>query len=339
MNEKSPPIKIAIVGYGWWGKTLTTLLDQNPLFEIQAIIDNNTIANTEAKAAGFSTHIDLDFALKDPQIHAVFLCTPHSEHAYQLLACAFANKHTFCEKPLCPTPLEALKAVKLFEQKNLILGVGHDRRFSAPILQLINSIKAGEIGKILQVDGVFSHNKFLKLPSNHWRLSTTECPVGPLSSGGLHLIDLAISILGPVKSVWAKLGSATSLLPNGDALSIMLNFYGGQNAVLSNMLVSQFDGRFTVYGTKGWIEIREKTHKENLGDWVVTKKIEGSEYSEEVVKSASGIELNLEAFGKAILEKSEYPINYSEVLHGIATYEAINDSIKTGTVNSVLRIS
>lgn len=339
MNEKSTPIKIAIVGYGWWGKTLTNLLNKNPIFKIEMVVDNNTKANAEAKAAGFATQIDLEFALKNPDIDAVFLCTPHSEHAYQLLACAFANKHTFCEKPLCPTLLEALKAVKLFEQKNLILGVGHDQRFSAPILQLINSIKSGEIGKILQIDGVFSHNKFLKLPSNHWRLSATECPIGPLSSGGLHLIDLAISILGPARSVWAKLGSATNHLPNGDTLSIMLNFNGGQNAVLSNMLVSQFDGRFTVYGSKGWIEIREKTHKENLGEWLVMKNIEGFDFSEEIIKSASGIELNLESFGKAILKQTPYPINYSEVLHGIATYEAINDSIKTGTINSVQRIT
>lgn len=309
---------------------MSSLIKRNSLYKIELVVDPDPKANTQATNDGYQTALDLESALENKNIDAIFLCTPHTEHLYQLLACAFSNKHTYCEKPLCPTLSEALKAIKLFDQKNLVLGVGHDLRFSAPIIQLLNAIKSRELGKILQIDGVYAHNKFLELPKDHWRLSQTGSPAGPLSSGGIHLIDLTISILGQARSVTANLSNTTNSLPNGDSLSVMLNFMGGETAFISSLLTTKFDNRITVYGTKGWIEARESTHKENFGEWTLIKNLDNSDLESTVIKENSGIEENINAFGNAILKKYDYPIKSNEILYGIAVYERIIDSIKTG---------
>lgn len=334
----STRIRVAIIGYGWWGNVLSSLIKKNSLFEIALVIDSNSDVILKAQSDGFKTADNLEAALKNPAIDAIFLCTPHSEHPYQLLACAFSNKHTYCEKPLCPTLLEAIKAVKLFEQKNLILGIGHDLRFNNSIKELIYSIKNRSTGKILQIDAVFAHNKFLNLPKDHWRLSEFDSPVGPLSSGGMHLIDLIISILGPAKSAVAKLSNVTNTLPNGDSLSIMLNFSGGETALISSLLASNFDNRITVYGSKGWIEVRENTHKENPGEWILHKKLGSDEMIEKIQKTTSGIEENIDAFGNAIIKKYDYPINANDILYGIAAYEGIINSVKTGRKESIVGV-
>jgi predicted dehydrogenase len=335
---QSTPIKVAIIGYGWWGNVLSSLIKKNSLFEIVLVIDNNPEAKAKAEKCGFKTADNLDAALENPAVDAIFLCTPHSEHAYQLLACAFSNKHTYCEKPLCPTLSEALKAIKLFDQKNLILGIGHDLRFNDSIIQLLDSIKNRSIGKIIQIDAVFSHDKFLDLPKNHWRLSELDSPVGPLSSGGMHLIDLIISILGPAKSVMAKLSNVTNTLPNGDSLSIMLNFSGGETALINSLLTTQFDNRITIYGSKGWTEARENTHKENPGEWTLHKNVDGHTSVKKIKKLTGGIEENINAFGNAILKKYDYPINSNDILYGIAAYEGIINSVKTGRNESIVGV-
>ena len=338
MNVGLTPINVAIVGYGWWGSTLAPLIKANSFFKIVLVVDNNSEAITRATTDGYTTATKLEDALEDQNIQAIFLCTPHIEHAFQVLACAFSNKHTFCEKPLCPTLNEALKAVKIFDQKNLVLGVGHDLRFSPPIIELMKLIKNNELGKILQIDGVFAHKKFLELPNNHWRLSPIETPVGPMSSGGMHLIDLAIAILGPARSVFAKLNNTTMQLPNGDSLSIMLNFNYGVTALFSNLLASQFDNRITIYGTKGWVEIRENSHKENFGKWNLRINLEHNNQADAFMDEGSGIVANLAAFANAILGNAPYPISSNEILYGIAVYEGIVTSVKTQRTESILGI-
>lgn len=339
MNLKIDTINVAIVGYGWWGSTLAPLIKANPSFNIKLIVDNNEEASARASADGYQTANNLEAALEDQDIRAIFLCTPHSEHPFQLLACAFSNKHAFCEKPLCPKLNEALKAVKIFEQKNLVLGVGHDLRFSPSIIALMKSVKNKELGRILQINGVFSHNKFLNLPSTHWRLSPIESPVGPLSSGGIHLIDLAIAILGPARSVIASLSNSTEQLQNGDSLSIMLNFNSGATALFSNLLASQFDNRISIYGTKGWIEVRQNSHKEYVGKWSSLKNLGDTNLSEKIIDEESGVASNLEAFAKAITELQTYPIKANDILYGIAVYEGIINSLKTQRVESIIGVT
>jgi predicted dehydrogenase len=339
MNMKIDPINVAIVGYGWWGSTLTRLIRANSLFNIKLIVDSNEGATTKAAADGYKTANNLEQALEDEDIRAIFLCTPHGEHAFQLLACAFSNKHAFCEKPLCPTINEALKAIKIFEQKNLVLGVGHDLRFSPAIIELMKSVKNNELGRILQINGAFAHKKFLELPNTHWRLSPTESPVGPLSSGGLHLVDIAIAILGPARSTIAKLNNTTGQIQNGDSLSIMLNFNSGATALFSNLLVSQFVNKLSIYGTKGWIEIREDSHKENFGKWSLVKNLGDIDLCEQIINEGNGITSNLEAFAMAITTSQAYPINSSEILHGIAAYEGIINSVKTQRLEGIAVIT
>jgi predicted dehydrogenase len=335
MNTKIDTVNVAIVGYGWWGSTLAPMIKANPCFNIKLVVDNNEEASARAAADGYQTANTLEAALEDQDIQAIFLCTPHSEHAFQLLACAFSNKHTFCEKPLCPTLNEALKAIKLFEQKNLVLGVGHDLRFSPSIIDLIKSVKNNELGRILQINGVFSHNKFLNLPSTHWRLSPLESPVGPFTSGGIHLMDIAIAILGPARSVLARQSNSTELLQNGDSLSIMLNFNSGATALFSNLLTSQFDNRISVYGTKGWFELRQNSHKEHIGKWSLLKNLGDTSLIEEIIGEENGVASNLEAFARAIIDSQPYPIMTYDILYGIAAYEGIMDSLKTNRVESI----
>jgi hypothetical protein len=98
----------------------------------------------------------------------------------------------------------------------------------------------------------------------------------PNSRTGIHLVDLAIAILGPAEQVWARLATRASNFANGDTLGLMLAFPGGANALISAMLATPFEGRFAVYGRKGWVEIRDRTHPEHPTGWDVTTCIAGA---------------------------------------------------------------
>ena len=150
------------------------------------------------------------------------------------------------------------------------LGIGHERRFEPGIIDLRARLAAGELGTALLMEGNFSQDKFLALPADNWRLSAVDAPVGPLSATGIHIVDLSIALFGKPKEVWARLATRGSPFANGDTLGVMIAFESGATAMLTAILATPFMGRIAVYGSQGWIEIRDRTHPEHPTGWDVT---------------------------------------------------------------------
>lgn len=318
-----PPLDVAVIGYGWWGKTIAKTLRESALVRVRMVIELSASLRQEALQAGYLVGDALQSALTHPDIGAIILCTPHGAHAAQIIECANAGKHVFCEKPLCPTLDEARQAVRACREHNLFLGIGHERRFEPAIMAAQAQIKRGEIGEVLQIEANFSQNKFFALDPGNWRLSNLHAPVGPLSATGIHLIDLCISILGPATEVYARLGTLGTHFENGDTLGVMLGFSSGAQALISAVLATPFDGRFAVYGSKGWIEIRDKTHPESPTGWDVTTKLANADPVHEFFPPAPSVRSNLEAFAKGALGLAPYPVTFEEILANVAAFESV----------------
>lgn len=65
------------------------------------------------------------------------------------------------------------------------------------------------------------------MPADNWRLSATEAPAGPLTATGVHLVDLAVAVLGPAARAFAGVERLGSHLGNGDCLAALLEFCSG----------------------------------------------------------------------------------------------------------------
>jgi predicted dehydrogenase len=269
-------------------------------------------------------------------LDAVILCTPHQQHAQQMLLAAQAGLHVFCEKPLCLTLDDAQKSIAQFKARNLVLGIGHERRFEPEIMAMRQLIADGGLGKILQIEANFSQDKFFALPKDNWRLSNTFAPVGPLTATGIHLVDLSIALLGPCESVWARLATLGSDFENGDTLAIMMGFPNGANAMISAVLATPFEGRFAVYGSHGWIEVRDRTHPENPTGWDITTVLRGKEPQKRFAAPHPTVLANLEAFAKAVRQVAPYPVSTQEMLANVAALEAIMKSVQSKGLQAVI---
>jgi predicted dehydrogenase len=168
------PLGVAVVGLGWWGRTILALLQGSEKLRAVRAVDANPAAAVSAPA--FST--DYEEALRDPAVGGVILCTPHSLHAAQIIQAANAKKHVFCEKPLSLSRADVLRAVKACNENRVALAVGHEKRFEPPIQELFRLAKGGELGTLLQIEANFSQDKFLSLAPDNWRISAKEAPPG-----------------------------------------------------------------------------------------------------------------------------------------------------------------
>ena len=334
------PLKVAVIGYGWWGKIITATLEASPLLDVILVVENDAkvvqIAQDSGSKMTFAAHFDE--AIKHPQVEAIILCTPNQFHASQIQTAAKAGKHVFCEKPLCLTYADAKASIAACNAAGVQLGIGHERRFEPAVIALREEIAKGTIGTVLQIEANFSQDKFFALPPDNWRLSNRFAPVGPLTATGIHLVDLAVAILGPSEAVWARLATRGSQFENGDTLGIMMAFPGGANALISAILATPFDGRFCVYGSKGWIEIRDNTHPENPTGWNVTTQLRDQERQQHFMPPAPAVRSNLEAFAGGVRGTKPYPVTHSEMLANVAALEAIMISEASGKLEPVTMI-
>src|SRR6185295_18352282 len=139
-------INVAVVGIGWWGQTLITLMKKSPNFRVvKGVKRNPETAAGFAREHGIEIVSDYGAVLRDPSIDAVILCTPHTLHAQQVIAAAEAGKHVFCEKPLALTRADALRAIAAIDGNKRVLAIGHERRFEPLILDLMRTIRSGEL--------------------------------------------------------------------------------------------------------------------------------------------------------------------------------------------------
>lgn len=167
--------------------------------------------------------------LDNPAIDTVVIATRHDAHASQVLAALRADKHVFCEKPLCLT-LDELAAIKAEAQvrPEQQLMVGFNRRFASQVVKmkaLLNSID--------QPKSVIITVNAGDIPPDHW----TQDPIvggGRLIGEACHFIDLARHLVGhPITGQQAvALGRHPAIPIVDDKVSLTLAFADGSIATI-----------------------------------------------------------------------------------------------------------
>ncbi|MBU0607200.1 MAG: Gfo/Idh/MocA family oxidoreductase, partial [Armatimonadetes bacterium] len=197
-------------------------------------IVSRTAASAERLAGalgGVPCGTDLDEALADPEVEAVFVATPDALHCEQTLAAARAGKHVLCEKPMCRSVAEAEAMIRACDEAGVVLMVGFVERFNQPCLDAKRRIDAGEIGEPVMILARRGHPKSI-VRGRDWL--TDEQTGGVLNYAGTHNIDLACWFMGsrPVR-VYAEMDQLV-LKSQGftDCAAMTIRFENGGIATL-----------------------------------------------------------------------------------------------------------
>lgn len=328
-------LRAALVGLGWWGRTIARLLKGNQKISLAAAVDVDPGSERFAVDRGIAFSTRFESILDNSDIQAVILCTPHTQHCAQIVQAAKAKKHVFCEKPLSLSRADVLAAVAACNANGVALAVGHEKRFEPPVQEVFRLAAAGALGTLLQVEANFSQDKFLALPADNWRLSGKEAPAGPMTATGIHLLDLSIGLLGPAESVLTRVRQLASQLTNGDSLGLLVTHRSGGVSLISAILATPFEGRFAVYGSKGWAEVRDKAHPEAPEGWTLTKQIQGKNREFREYPPATAVLANLEAFADAAAGRAAYPVPQDQMVENICALEAVFKSAGSGNIERV----
>ena len=152
-------ISAAIVGLGWWGRHIVASLNGNDKLRITRGVEPRLdVLNLLPSDAQFPITSSLDDALRDDEIDAIVLATPHSTHEEQIIRSAQAGKHVFAEKPLTLTRGSAERAINACDRAGVVLGIGHERRFEPAMEAIKELVRSESLGTLMHVESNFSHD-------------------------------------------------------------------------------------------------------------------------------------------------------------------------------------
>jgi len=186
MTPEHTPIKIGVIGLGYWGPNLARNFAAIPGCDLTWLCDALPEARDKLAPSFPSARAteNLDDLLSDPDLDAVVLATPVTTHAALAIRVAESGKHCFVEKPLATTAADAEAAVAAAEQAGKILMVGHLLEYHPAVDRLKELLDEGQLGGLYYVYG------------NRLNLGKLRAEENALWSLGAHDVSVVLHLIG-----------------------------------------------------------------------------------------------------------------------------------------------
>src|SRR5262249_24396101 len=257
------PIRAAIIGLGRWGRSLVASVQGKgaELSFVRGYTRTRGTADDFCRTHGVPLAKSYEELLADPEIDAVVLATPHSQHEAQIVAAAAAGKHIHVEKPITLNRAGADRAVAAARKAGVVLAVGYCRRFHPSIVELRRRLAQGRLGRVVATVAQHTTSTAQFVAPEHWRPAPEKAPGGAVTAAGravsavgVHALDHMIEFAGRVHDV--RCVTARTLPgPNDDTTTVMLRFDGGATGLIFCSVATATNFSFTLYGSKGLVEI------------------------------------------------------------------------------------
>ncbi|HWC59559.1 MAG TPA: Gfo/Idh/MocA family oxidoreductase [Verrucomicrobiae bacterium] len=249
-------IKTALVGCGKVGHLHAAALRDLPESEFVAVC-----ARTPEKAKAFAEKYrvapfnDVREMIAKSGAEAIFVCTPHPEHAAPTIAAAQMGVHALVEKPLASSLTDCDAMLAAARANNTIIGTVCQRRFYPPAQRIRRAIDDGKIGKpVLGTATMFGWRDENYYKSDPWRGSWKLEGGGVLVNQAPHQLDMLIWFMGEIEEVfgyWTNVNHPYIEVEDTAIAVVRFKNGGLGNILVSNSQNPAINCRVSVHGANG----------------------------------------------------------------------------------------
>jgi predicted dehydrogenase len=181
----------------------------------------------------------------------VVVAAPNREHMPLGLAAVEAGLHLVVDKPLAAQVAEGERLAEAAAERGVVAAVFHNRRWDGDFMTLRRLVDEGAVGEPLRLESRFDRWR-PEVDAGRWREGG-----GPEDAGGVlfdlgpHLIDQALVLLGPPRSVYAEVRTLREGAQVDDDFFLALEHGSGARSHLwGTMLAAQPGPRLRALGTR-----------------------------------------------------------------------------------------
>lgn len=206
-------------------------------------------------------HGSYDALLADREVQAVYIATPHPQHAEWIVRAARAGKHVLCEKPLALSRAEAEPAVAACRAANVLLMEAFMYRCHPQTSKIVELVRSGALGRVGLVQAAFGFSTAFD-PQN--RFFNKALGGGGILDVGCYPVSFSRLVAGAAVGEPfldpVNVSGAVQLHPQTGVdvyAAATLQFASGLIAQVACGVALQQDNVVRIYGSDGWLHVSE----------------------------------------------------------------------------------
>lgn len=185
---KRDRLRVGIAGYGVVGRRRRQFIDEHPMMRVAAVCDAN-FSSSGTAPDGTAYHPRYKELLEEP-LDVLFVSLPNYLASEVTIAGMEKGLHVFCEKPPGRNVADVEHVIEAERRHpGLLLKYGFNHRYHDSVRQALGIIKRGELGRIINMRGVYGKSKIIPF-SGGWRAERKYAGGGILLDQGIHIADL-----------------------------------------------------------------------------------------------------------------------------------------------------
>ncbi len=271
MNTPISPLRWGILSTGRIAGVFARGVAESGLGRVVAVG-----SRTAAGAARFAAehgiapkhaHGSYEALLADADVEAIYLATPHPEHAKWALEAVRAGKHLLCEKPAALNHAEAAAMVEAARRAGVLFMEAFMYRCHPQTAKVVELVRAGAIGEVKLVQAAFGFWSEYAADSRLW---SNALGGGGILDVGCYAMSFARLIAGAAAGAPfadpVDVAGVGQLHPETGVdvfATATLRFESGLVAQLTTAVGLTIQNTARIYGTDGWIEVPHP--------WIITK--------------------------------------------------------------------
>jgi len=325
---------VGIIGCGAFGKLHSELIKTLKLFEIHAYADVNISEAEKCRSTFNAKYCSRDYRdiINDPEIDAVFVCTPHDSHYPIAIDAIAAGKHVFMEKPMAMTVKQCEEIENAIKGRNTRFMVGHKMRFSPNVQRVKREIKKPLI--------IIAQMMCDRWADDMW----AQDPVkggGNVLSQGCHIFDLVTYLAGDwPETIYAQGGSFTH--PGSGIIDNIAATVKFRNGVVANVTIG--DAGYNGFTSKTMVQIYTGEECINLSKRLYkysrykSRNVEEYEFEEDYTnleEDPEGFYAEIKEFHDCIVNDRNPSIGAKEGGNAVKMVYAAFKSVRTGEVQNI----
>jgi predicted dehydrogenase len=269
------------------------------------------------------TYRGYDELVRDPDVDAVYIPLPNSQHCKWTIKAAENGKHVLCEKPLALNVLEAREMIAACAANKVRLMEAFMYRYTDRTRKVLDVLRSNVLGEIKYIGSTFrfmlANPASIKLKPELGGGALYDVGCYPVNFIGMVLDEITKS--GPGKSQLPESVTAESVWIGGVDMSFsaLMKYSSGLIASVNCGLNSQKRIFSEIIGTKGALEIPD-TFFDNAG---VLALAAGEERRDIQVDQSDRYRLEVEDFADAILKNRAPHFSLAETIRNLEVMDKL----------------
>jgi predicted dehydrogenase len=332
-QNPSAPLRVVVVGYGYWGPNLVRNVAERPELELAGLCerDPERAAAFSARMPGTPVIAEFDDVLADASVDAVLIATPPRTHHALVAAALRAGKHVMVEKPLAKTSAEARDLIEIATANRLTLMPGHTFLYSPSVNKIRDLVLAGELGEVYFVTSS-------RMNLGKYQSDGVVCDLAPHDLSILmYLLDQpVVQVSASARSVFQdgvpEVAFLTLTFANGTAANVQISWLAPRKVremvIVGSQKMVQYDDTAADETVRVYDRGMDIKTPKNFGEHQLSYR--SGDIVIPRVEAAEPLSLELADFARAIVT-GQRPRSHAELGYDIvACVEAAEESLRLG---------